>query len=741
MQKEIGSNKRTTEQLLEKVFMLRRAILENPTSAELHCDLGVVMIKADEHRNAIDYLKKAIEIDPKHERSHFNLGLSYQKIGFVDHAINSYEKYINLNPSDDQAWTNLAALFFERGDFDRSISLYKEAVKLNPESHYTWHSLANTQYTAADSEGAIKSLLKAVELEPSNAEIWRLLGLSYYSLKQIDAAIESLLKAIEISDDCDKTWNSLGNAYLFIEKYTEAIESYQKAIEKNPDNPDYWFNLGELYYHRGNKEESYYHLKRVIDINSDDNEALEYLVDVQVELYPNEALPNLHQLIKANGDKLKYLKMLADVYENLGNQELEVKNRMKLSSIDPLNPDNNYRIARLLLYQGKLDLAYSFLKDGSQQNQRTKELWFTLSQAFRIQGKQEEEVTCLSRTIKADPKNKNAWLRLANVALENELETSAFQYFEKAEELIGNDYEIWFLLAERLAVKKEFNLAYQSCYKCIETVEFSKDVWSKAFKLFSRKNKLEDFADFLVQKMTEKQHSSNIKTALADLLQRFNLISHAAKILSLNPAAEVSDPKIAAKLAELKLLKKDTEKADLLLNQAKELHPDDCSLNLLSCELALVLEDDNRLEEELKSVFSKRQDLYQSWYFQAILMMKQNHSHQAAEAIEKAVGLFGGDAQVWYQRGLILKSTDQPSEAFNSFLMATTLDKAFHNAWYETGLFYKERHDFESAKRCFLKSLSNNRKFQDGWMQLGEIYKELEEPEKQAWAEEQLSSL
>ncbi|MGH9365402.1 MAG: tetratricopeptide repeat protein [Thermoanaerobaculia bacterium] len=65
----------------------RRLVSENPTSAVLHANLGLILFKAGSLPDAEQELRRAIELKPDHARSHLYLGLLYRTRGKLGLAL------------------------------------------------------------------------------------------------------------------------------------------------------------------------------------------------------------------------------------------------------------------------------------------------------------------------------------------------------------------------------------------------------------------------------------------------------------------------------------------------------------------------------------------------------------------------------------------------------------------------------------------------------------------------------
>src|SRR5215470_3831146 len=65
----------------------RKLVAENPASAVLHANLGLILFKAGALPEAEQELRRAIELKPDHARSHLYLGLLYRTRGKLGLAL------------------------------------------------------------------------------------------------------------------------------------------------------------------------------------------------------------------------------------------------------------------------------------------------------------------------------------------------------------------------------------------------------------------------------------------------------------------------------------------------------------------------------------------------------------------------------------------------------------------------------------------------------------------------------
>jgi tetratricopeptide (TPR) repeat protein len=82
---------------------INEAIAINPSIAEAHDNLGIVLLDIGNLNNAIISFQNAIAIKPNFANAHFNLGTAFQRLGQQESAITCFRKSLGLTPENAKA--------------------------------------------------------------------------------------------------------------------------------------------------------------------------------------------------------------------------------------------------------------------------------------------------------------------------------------------------------------------------------------------------------------------------------------------------------------------------------------------------------------------------------------------------------------------------------------------------------------------------------------------------------------
>ncbi len=204
-------------------------------------------------------------------------------------------------------------------------------------------------YHAGQWAEAQKSLRKAIEWNPQQA--------LYYS--------DMALMSYQLLDTCpyfDKSALFIDRGDMDCYRYLDIIQFYQSALQFNPADDGYHFNLGWIYWLMGDDEQALIHFNEAIRIEP--NFAIYHI-----------GLGLLHEKLKhpisAVSEYLNAIRLSPDILDSPFYQGLSASYRISIeNSIGNLiaeleqkgdSPIYHGRLAKLYLYQGRLNEAESLL--------------------------------------------------------------------------------------------------------------------------------------------------------------------------------------------------------------------------------------------------------------------------------------------------------------------------------------------------------------------------------------------
>lgn len=230
-------------------------------------------LKEKNPKSQIELLSKAIEIDNKNLNAYFHRGLA--KADLQDHtgAILDFTKVIFFEPDGD-SYYNRANSKFALGDFKGANEDYKQAVKLNFNLTFqSYFNLGLTHYHMGEFYDALSFFSFLTNTIPRHLGANIQMGLTLMELGYKKRALAYFNRSVLI--DCNTyTLFHRGIAYYELEKYQKASEDLSVALHLDANNNPAYFYLGisQLYFRRYHEAVS--NLKKSLEFNSLDYEAL-----------------------------------------------------------------------------------------------------------------------------------------------------------------------------------------------------------------------------------------------------------------------------------------------------------------------------------------------------------------------------------------------------------------------------------------------------------------------------------
>ena len=313
-------------------------------------------------------------------------------------AARAYEKLRELSPETAEVHAQLGMIYFQQHEFARAIPPLRRALKLKP-------GLPNVDVLLAmclSELGQYKEALPGLQRgfgQSSDTALRRVTGLqlqrAYTGLGQDDKAVEVALQLTRLYEDDpevlyhtgrlisnyaylltmrladvapDSIWlhQAAGESNESLSNYDAALESYRKVLALAPDRPGIHYRLGRVFLARARPPLS--------EPDAEANAAREFQEELRVDPSNADAAYELGEIVRKAGDLDKARELF----------ELAVKS-------DPEFEQGLVGLGRVLVSQGKADLAVPPLAKAVSLNPEDDVAWFQLWQAHRALGHREEQ--------------------------------------------------------------------------------------------------------------------------------------------------------------------------------------------------------------------------------------------------------------------------------------------------------------------------------------------------------------
>lgn len=241
----LGVCERQSGNFVPAVRLLRRALLIEPRSPEVHSELGLALEAAQQLDEALACFDKLIGLKPDFAEAHYERGNILLALGRFDQAITSFRKATTIDPNHVSAWNNLGNAQLQLGEFEQCFASYSNALTLKPTHVSALINRGTTLLQLKQAQQAMTDFDRALALSPDQVVAWTNRAEALRVLRRIEEALASCDKALSISPDNAHAWLVRATIMKDVGLETEGLEACQRALEINPNFAEAWTKLGE----------------------------------------------------------------------------------------------------------------------------------------------------------------------------------------------------------------------------------------------------------------------------------------------------------------------------------------------------------------------------------------------------------------------------------------------------------------------------------------------------------------
>jgi protein O-GlcNAc transferase len=247
----------------------RMAIAAEPSNAEAHNGLGVVLHGLGRDTESLAAHEQALVLRPDFVDAHNNAAVALQALGRAVDAIAHYDKALALSPAHPGICFNSAAALEVLGRLDEAETRYRKALDLAPGLAIARNSLGALLRRQGRLDEAFEQFSLAVRSQPSSAPAR--LGLAYtlIEMNRFDQALEALDAHLAAHPEDHSAFMQRARALEQLGRIPEAHESNARAIALAPDSAEVHLRFGALYGYRGDHEQAIAHFRQAVELAPD----------------------------------------------------------------------------------------------------------------------------------------------------------------------------------------------------------------------------------------------------------------------------------------------------------------------------------------------------------------------------------------------------------------------------------------------------------------------------------------
>jgi tetratricopeptide (TPR) repeat protein len=238
-------------------------------------------------------------------------------------SITYYSMALEIDEQNEKLW-------YEKGELHRKLKQWEEAeicFQNATEIDYTfseaWLKLSQTKERLDNLGGAEEGYHIALELEGNKGLVNLGLGRVQSKLGKVKEALKSVEKAIALMEEDYRPYMVRGDIYFGLGDYERAdSKGYSKAVNIRPDLKRGWRKLTKVYRSQDKKELLIMALSRILEIDSEDEDALWERAETHFETKKlGDAMGDIHKLLALNPGNQKARKFKAMILEKLDAKE------------------------------------------------------------------------------------------------------------------------------------------------------------------------------------------------------------------------------------------------------------------------------------------------------------------------------------------------------------------------------------------------------------------------------------
>ncbi len=325
----------------------------------------------------------------------------------------------------------------QEGHLEEAIKKYEDAANYDPQPGI-FYSIGKAYYKLNKIPNALKYSGKAASLEPKNTEYLYLLATIFASARMPDSAAVYYEKIIALDSTNIKAYFNLAQQYES-NKPTQALEIYNKLLKMIGPEWDVLVKVADLNEQMGNVDATIQTVEKLIKLNPGNLNLNKLLIQSYLKVNkPDEALKKVDEELTSFPDDNELIELKAQAFIRKNDYPAASKIYMRIIE----NKD--------VSFEKKFDIGSAFLAAAQKDSTN-------LRYAKEI-----------FQAINKDTVNWQVNAYLGEIALRENQDSVAINYFQTASELAEWNSQIWTRLGGLLFDKGKYKEAVEQMSKAVD---------------------------------------------------------------------------------------------------------------------------------------------------------------------------------------------------------------------------------------------------------------------------------
>lgn len=266
------------------IDLYRKLFLKYPKNLEARMDYGRLLYERGEFSQAEKAYRDAIVLEPDNVDAHLMLGRIYVGQRKREEAVQEFNKVLELKSDSVDAHYYLAQIYVsDPNTWDQALEHALAVLKFEPKNEDIRLMVARIYAFQENYVEAANHYKILVDAHPDDNEMRLAYALNLSYAEQYSAAAEQLKMLAGKKPNDAQIRLELGLAYYQLAMFTDAIVNLQFVVENDPWNGRAHRGLARSFKSAGDIDKAIIEYKRILIINPNDQEAVEFLKQYDIE--------------------------------------------------------------------------------------------------------------------------------------------------------------------------------------------------------------------------------------------------------------------------------------------------------------------------------------------------------------------------------------------------------------------------------------------------------------------------
>ena len=474
-----------SQNLMNKALAeFKKAIELDKKNARAYNAAGVVSLKLDNPKDAIDYFNKSNEADKTYSMAIDNLGTIDFADGKLDEAEKKFKQSLTYNPQNTTAMYHLAQIAMQKNDYTNALFQLDSALTINPNSPAIYNLMGKAYLAQGNEAAAINAFKNSISVKPEFTLSYSDLAEVYEKRGDGEFAIEQLKTALSIDPTYNDAKLKIADISFANGKNTQAISVYSELVGVYGYNNSALKGLANAYYAQAIASSN----KALLGSNKDLFKALEYTnkaisanpQDLELHLaklkltkvtnQPDETKVELNKIINSPNTDMTSLIVKGEAYLTLNDHQKAQKSFSDAAKLSKTTDEDLY-LAEIFMYHKQFDCAEKIIQT-----------------ILKNEPKNQEAISDFDY-IQKGKKRANDYYNSAKYYIKMKNLNTATEYLSRSLSINPNNAQAHLLLAQIYEKQKEYHGAfinYQAYLNLEPNSNDAKKIKSKMQRLENR---------------------------------------------------------------------------------------------------------------------------------------------------------------------------------------------------------------------------------------------------------------